>query len=109
MKGRKMKNQKMMPKEQIPIKNIKTTLVEINKTQDADVDRTYWGWEVGEMDIDELETALMYLEIVKNIIVEKYNELIQEYFLRSKIYGKNCKKCIFRFNIDLLSSNPNNY
>ena len=77
-----MKNQKSkkmsIDEEQIPIKNIKTTLIEVYKIQDADIDRTYWGWEIGEMDLEELETALMYIEILKGLIVEKYNELIQE-------------------------------
>jgi hypothetical protein len=75
--GQKSKNLSI-PKEQIPIRSIKTTLVEIYKTEDVDVDRIYWGWEVGEMDIDALETSLMYLEIVKGIIMEKYHEFIHE-------------------------------
>ena len=67
-----------MPTEQIPIKKIKTTLIEIFKIQDADIDKTCWGWEIGEMEMEEMETALMYLEIVKNMIVEKYYEFMQE-------------------------------
>ena len=74
-----MKSKKMeMPKEQIPIKNIKTTLIEVYKIQDADIDKISWGWEIGEMEMEEMETVLMNLEIVKNILVEKYFEFTQE-------------------------------
>ena len=67
-----------MGKEQIPIKNIKTSLIEVYKKQDADVERTYWGWVVNRMNVDELETALMYLELIKGFIIDKYYELLQE-------------------------------
>ena len=67
-----------MPKEEIPIKKIKTTLVEVYKIQDVDVDKTYWGWKIGEMDMEELETALMNLEFIKNMIVDKYCEFMEE-------------------------------
>ena len=77
MKNQKSKKMEML-KEQIPIKKIKTTLIEVYKIQDADIEKTFWGWEIGEMDMDEMETALMNLEIVKNMIVEKYFEFMQE-------------------------------
>ncbi len=66
-----------MGKEQIPIRTIKTTLVEIYKIQDVDIGKIYWGCNVEEMDMEELATAHMNLEIIKNMIVDRYFEFMK--------------------------------
>ena len=67
-----------MKKEEIPIKTVKENIIEIIKVTNAETEESAYGYEIAEMNADDILVAVTYLKKIEQILVDWYFDLLEE-------------------------------